>query len=343
MAWVDGFVGRAGELAAMTDELGRARAGLPGVLLVTGPAGIGKTSLVHRFLDDEPDVRVLRAVGEESEATLPFGVAGQLVADVRAEALGPLLAAGPPADADPLAVGAELLAVLGALQADGAVVVVVVDDAQWADDRAAQALVFVVRRLRRDQVLVVLGVRDGEPGWWDRVQAQGRPARRLGLGGLDADEVVALSDSVGGPALTPAAGRRLQEHTDGHPLHVRALLRELPAEALLDTGRVLPAPRSLAALVLVRVAALSPPAQDLLVAAAVLGFRCALPDAVALAAPPDPLAALDEAVRAGLLVEDFTGTGHDLAFSHQLVRAAVYADLPPARRHALHRAGGRSA
>ena len=53
---------------------------------------------------------------------------------------------------------------------------------------------------------------------------------------------------------------------------------------------------------------------------------------------PDPLGGLDEAVKAGLLSEVLSDTGHDVVFAHELVRAAVYADLSPARRHALHRA-----
>ena len=334
------FVGRADELATMGAELDRVRTGHPRVLWVSGPAGIGKTSLVRRLLDDRADVRVLRGDGDEGETGLPFGVLGQLVGDVPRRFLGPLLAAGPAPDADPLAVGAELLTVLGALQSSGPVVVVV-DDAQWVDDATARALVFVGRRLRRDQVLVVVAARDDTPpesAWWERGLTQDHLVHRIRLGGLDAEDIVALSGAVGGPALTPEAGRRLRDHTDGHPLHATALLTELPADALADTSRILPAPRSFAALVLVRVAKLTRPAQDLVVATAVLGRRSPLSDVVALAAPADPLAALDEAVRAGLLDEVLTGAAHHVAFPHELVRAAVYADLPPGRRHALHRA-----
>jgi DNA-binding CsgD family transcriptional regulator len=332
------FVGRTAELATMAGELDAVRSGRPRVLLVEGPAGIGKTSLIRCFLGRRTELAVLWAGGDEGEVGLPFGVLAELVAGVPRRLLGPLLSAGPPPEADPLAVGAELLTVLGGLQSPGPVVVVV-DDAQWVDDRSSRALVFVVRRLRRDQVLVVLGVRDDAPGeaaWWDRTLTQADLVRRLALRGLDAEEIVELSGLVGGPALTSAAGRRLQEHTKGHPLHARALLTELPPDALTDTRRVLPAPRSLASLVLVRVAKLSAPAQELVLAAAVLGSRCTLSDAVALAAVPDPLVALDEAVGAGLLTEVLTGTGHDVAFSHELVRAAVYADLSPAKRHGLH-------
>ena len=83
------FVGRADELATMGAELDRVRTGHPRVLWVSGPAGIGKTSLVRRLLDDRADVRVLRGDGDEGEAGLPFGVLGQLVGDVPRRFLGP--------------------------------------------------------------------------------------------------------------------------------------------------------------------------------------------------------------------------------------------------------------
>ena len=333
------FVGRVNELAAMLAELDRARSGQPRVLWLAGPAGIGKTTLIRRLLRDQAGLCVLWSGGED-ETGLPFGVLDQLVGDVPPRLLGPLLAGGPAADADPLAVGAELLTVLGGLQA-ATPVVVVVDDAQWVDDASTRALLFLVRRLRRDQVLIIGAVRDDVPdgsGAWARNPAPEHLLHRIALGGLGAEEIGQLSEAVGGPAMTPEASRRLRDHTGGHPLHATTLLTELPPDALTDISRILPAPRSFASLVLVRVAKLSPPAQDLVVAAAVLGPRSTLSDAVALAAGPDPLAALDESIRAGLLEEVLTGTGHHLAFPHELVRAAVYTDLPPARRHALHAA-----
>lgn len=341
MPGIDAFVGRTAELAVLAEELDRVRAGEPRVVWLSGRAGIGKTSLLRHFLAAD-GATALWASGDEIEASLPFGVIAQLVAGLPAPLVRPgsLLATGPPVDADPLAVGVELLGVLSGLQSSGPVALVV-DDIQWVDDLSAQALVFVVRRLRRDHVLVVLSGRsDAAPGSasWGRVLAQGHLVRTLALDGLSASDMIDLSAAVDGPALTPAAGRRLQEHTGGHPMHARALLEELSPEALAEPFGILPAPRSLASLVLVRVAKLAGPAQELVLAAAVLGTRSALADVVALAAVPDPLGALDDAVQAGLLEEVPAGPGHDVVFMHPLFQAAIYADLPPARLHSLHRA-----
>ena len=337
----DPFVGRADELALLNEEMQRVRSGEPRLVWLTGEAGIGKTSLLRRFVSGLSGVRVLWASGDENETDLPYGVINQLLPDLPASESGSGLAALR-SDTDPLAVGADLLSELGTLQASGPVLVVI-DDAQWADHRSAQALVFVARRLRSDRVLVLLSSRS-EPAdtrqLWERALAQSQLTRRLPLGGLTAEDLRRLSSSVDGVLLSPAASRRLHEHTGGHPLYARALLDQLPAEALMEASDVLPAPHSMGVLVLVRLAKLSPAAQDLVLAAAVLGSRCALSDTVRVAEVADPVAALDEAVRAGLLVSGPPGHPRDLAFPHVLVRAAIYADLPPARRHALHQRAG---
>ena len=335
------FVGRADELALLNAEMRRVRSGEPRLVWLTGEAGIGKTSLLRRFVGGLSGVRVLWASGDENETDLAYGVISQLLPDLLASEPGAGLAALRP-DTDPLAAGADLLSELGTLQTSGPVLVVI-DDAQWADHRSAQALVFVARRLRSDQVLILLSGRSDAPDprqLWERALAQSQLTRRLPLGGLTAEDLRRLSSSVDGVLLSPAASRRLHEHTGGHPLYARALLEELPAEALMEASAALPAPHSMSFLVLVRLAKLSPPAQDLVLAAAVLGSRCALSDAVRVAKVADPVAALDEAVRAGLLINGPPGHPRDVAFPHVLVRAAIYADLSPALRHALHRRAG---
>ena len=134
----------------------------------------------------------------------------------------------------------------------------------------------------------------------------------------------------------PAADR-LRAHTAGNPLHVRALLRELPPGALAGGGP-LPAPRSYATLVLARMAACHQPARELVSALAVVGSRAPLATVAATAGLDDPLPALDEAV-AQRLVELVQSPGErSVRFAHPLVRAAVLDDLPPSKQAALHQA-----
>ncbi len=103
---------------------------------------------------------MLRASGDETELLLPYGIVGQLVASARGAGGSPpgLLASELADGVDPLAVGAELVGWLG--QYPG-MVLVVVDDLQWADGPSARALLFAVRRLQADQALVVVSARTG--------------------------------------------------------------------------------------------------------------------------------------------------------------------------------------
>jgi DNA-binding CsgD family transcriptional regulator/tetratricopeptide (TPR) repeat protein len=341
-AVVEQFVGRTRELAILDGEMQEARSGRPRIVLVEGDAGIGKSSLLSRFVSGVHDARVLRASGEESETLLAWGVVDQLVAAASA-------AAGPgrrrPGEArrqgaDPLAVGAQLVGLLGDLQSGDSAVIVVVDDLHWSDQPSAQALLFTLRRMRADRVLGLVSARAGELSHlgeaWSRFAAGDDRATRLRLGGLSAADLAAMAQALGAGDLPGRAVAQLLEHTGGNSLHCRALLEELGQGGLAWAGGELPAPRALASVVLARLEALSQPAQGLVRAAAVLGRRCPLADAAALGGVADPGAALDEAAAAGLLAQEPAGA--DIAFAHPLVHAAVRDNFRPAERRRLHRA-----
>ena len=190
--------------------------------------------------------------------------------------------------------------------------VVVVEDLQWADLPSARALLFACRRLGADRVLVILSGRPeatsqlGEgwtalspataahPCWycWDCMRGTGMLCRRLGRAGLS-------GRTVG----------RLADHTCSNPPLARALLEELTDDELRAADGSFRAPRSLAGLILPRLAALPRQAPDLVVTASVLGERALLADAAAVAGTAEPAAALDRAERAGLLVEQDTPAG----------------------------------
>jgi hypothetical protein len=235
---------------------------------------------------------------------------GQLVASARGAAGGPagLLAAELSDRVDPLAVGAELVGWLGQFRG---MVLTVIDDLQWADGPSARALLFAVRRLQADQVLLVVSARAGELSrlgeGWQRFLAGDHRASRVRLGGLEPEDVMALGRAVGAGELPRRAVGRLLEETGGNPLYCRAVLEELGAEGLDRRGGPLRVPRSLAGVVLGRVGALSPAARELVAAAAVLdhfSHHCGLAAAAALAGLDDPLPALGDAAAAGILVEE---------------------------------------
>jgi DNA-binding CsgD family transcriptional regulator len=340
----DSFVGRELELGLLTDAWGRTQKDRPCLVVVEGPAGIGKTALVDAFLERVGTVSALRASGEETEAGLAFGVLEQLLGSAPdADGSDPGLLAKLRSDQrgsmEPMVAGAGLVETLSELQRSGPVVAVV-DDVQWADRPSLLALIFALRRLSVDRVMAVLLVRDAVapdlPEGLRRLLASDHAAR-LVLAGLSRDELCTLSGLLADTPLTPRAADRLLTHTAGNPLHARALLDELPLAAFEDPHVPLPAPRSFALLVHGRLARCCAATRDLVAAASVLGRRCRLHLARDLASVDDPLAALDEAVASGLLVETQTAQPAPMVeFPHPLVRSAVYQQLGASQRTALH-------
>jgi DNA-binding CsgD family transcriptional regulator len=339
------FVARESELSVLHGALRQAREGSPAIVAIEGEPGIGKTTLVRRFLAEAPDTATLWASGDETEMSLDHGIISQLWDAMPADlgvADGPAFS-GSASGSDGFAMGAALLAALGTLQERG-VVVIVLDDLQWADLPSARALLFAVRRLRGDNVLVLLTSRPHSlarlgDSWLRLLSQQGQ---RLRLGGLSPADLRPLAGTLFGLELSPTVRDRLCQHTGGNPLYVRTLLEELPAGAFTDTRRPLPAPHSYAATVITRVARLSDSAQNLLRAGSVAGRHFPLLVAAEVAGiDDDVVAAFDEACAARLLTSAMRAGHEEAAFTHPLVRAAIYNDLSAARRRRFHLAFAR--
>lgn len=337
------FVAREPELATLQSSLGRARENTPRVVLVEGDAGIGKSTLVRVFIEEAgADQVVLRASGDEREGAVAYGAVGQLVDRMAASALrdSPGLREGPAPVADPLVIGTELAAALGAV-ARARSMIVILEDLHWFDVASYEALLIAARRLRAARTLIVATCRPAElahfGGRWERFANTDERCTRVRLGGLRSDAVRTLARNIREVDVPRAVADRIVDHTAGNPLYTTALVEELPDRALLEPGPSLPAPRSFAGVITSRVAALPAPARSLVVAAGILGRTCPLMTAARLGRLVDPVEPLEQAHGVRLLEEVPGSGGREVMFPHPLIRAAVYDEIGPANRRKLHR------
>ncbi len=264
--------GRDSECEVLTRLLEGARGGRGAALVVQGEAGVGKTALLDYAVESASDLRVVRAVGVESEMELAFAALHQLcgpMLDRLGRLPGPQRAAlgtafglesGPAPDL--FFVGLAVLSLLSEAAGERPLVCVV-DDAQWLDRVSAQALGFAARRLLAESVLVVFAAR--EPG----ADLRGLP--ELVVEGLQDPDARELLDSVVRWPLDERVAERIVAETRGNPLALLELPRGLsPAE--LDGGfglpDVLPLPGRIEQSFLRRVESLPEQSRLLLVVAA---------------------------------------------------------------------------
>ena len=118
-------------------------------------------------------------------------------------------------------------------------VVLLIDDAQWADVDSLRALLFALRRLVAARVLTLLVARDEDvmrlPEGLRRLTS-GTTGRSISLDALTAASIKPLATALGVPQFSMRTAQRLREHTGGNPLYVRALLTELPGRSVAHAG-----------------------------------------------------------------------------------------------------------
>lgn len=307
--------------------LGRARLGTTQIVVIEGPEGIGKTTLVNGLIScaASEGVPVTSVSGDEDEVDLPLGVMSLLLAQWDTD--GGMGAA-------PHAAGAQLVA---HWQAVSSPTVIVIEDAHWLDLSSLQALSFALRRLRDVGILAILTctVRAGSPmpEGLSKLATDGH-GQVLHLGGLTQDEVAALVEPYWGE-LSTAQLTRLYQHCGGHPKHTEALARDLDV-AVLDTGlgRPLPVPSSISSLVLNDLATLPSDAQTLVMAAAVLGATCPVRDAIALSGLEGADELIEAAVSASIL--EYDGP-YALRFRDSMTRSVAYYAIGVEQLSLLHR------
>lgn len=317
------LIGRRAELDELARHLDRAHAGSPVLVLVEGPSGIGKTSLVQQFVADLTGWRVRTAGGAPWETTRARGVAEQLLH-------------APVDDADRVADRF--------LDLTETPTVLVVDDARFADPESLQALSTAVQRAH-DRALLVLLVIGGGPEVDDDPTIRHLRGRHhdttVHVGPLAATDIARIALTRAGVDLPPWTVRHLHHHTGGSPRAVVELLDEVPVARWHDWQSRFPAPRAVAAAVARTLAAADDETRALVEAAAVLGENSMSSQVAALAGLADPTAAVDAAHTAGLLRMWEQRGLVTLSFPDPMTHAAVADGIAPGRWCALHaRAAG---
>jgi DNA-binding CsgD family transcriptional regulator len=330
--------GRRRECAALDRLLDGVRGGRSGTLVLRGEPGVGKTALLQYAIGSATGLRVVRAVGVESEMELPFAALHQLCAPLldRLERL-PAPQRGALATVFGLSIGAApdrflvAVAVLNLLSevAEERPLLCVVDDAHWLDRESAQALAFAARRLLADSVALVLAAR--------APTAELARLPELVVEGLDdADARGLLASVIPGPWDERVADQLVAE-AHGNPLALLELPRGLSPSQLAG-GFGLARARSLESRIAEsfrhRLEALPQDAQRLLLVAA--AEPTGDPGLVRRAAERLHLSGLvlDAAEIAGLIEVDSTR----VRFRHPLVRSVLYRSATPQQRRQAHRA-----
>ena len=349
------------ELAQFEDLAAAVAGGSGETVIIEGRPGVGKSTLLaaaRRLAERHPALRTTAFTCGELEQGLAWAGVTGLLARPLAEldcAEREAIMAGPaaparrlferPADAPAQAGDTygvihglfELVAALGARRP----LLLLLDDAHWADRPTLQFLTYLQRRLSDHPVGLAIATRPPERA------AEGDLLQRIAggpgttvqtLSDLAVPSVTEIVHAEGFADAGPGFCQACWQVTAGNPFYLHELLRELRADRVNpEVGAeelIRIPPSSVARSVLVRLGRLPMAhAADLARAAAVLGDGATLRQAAAMAeidveAAADALDALTGA--------ELFRAGEPLQFVHPLVRAAVYSDIPAARRALRH-------
>src|SRR3954447_17900563 len=350
-----GLLEREAEMAQLRAVLDAVRAGTGRLVAIRGEAGIGKTALLAATARTavRNGVSVLRARGSELERDAPFGVALQLferhVRGLRPEArarafrgaarlAAPLL--------DPAADGAQERSLLHGLYwlaanlAEEKPLLLLVDDAGWADRPSLKWMHYLAQRIEELPLVLLVASRTREPGaaheLHDRLVAD--PSALVIEPPPLSEQAVenVVRDRL--PDAEPEFCAACAAATEGNPFLVRELLATVIHDGTAPVAEQAEqiagiAPDAVVRSVIDRLSRLPSEATAVAHAAAVLGSEAPLRHAAALAGLTIPRAA--QAADA-LAPADVLRPGEPLAFVHPITRSVVYADVPAAAPAGMH-------
>ncbi|OBJ04560.1 AAA family ATPase [Mycobacterium sp. 1465703.0] len=337
--------GRADELKVIAALIASLAQGRGGVLVIEGPPGIGKSRLLTEVLTlaGKAGIRPLFGEAFEYQQTVPFF--SLFMATLRAdppvgdaEAMRRL---GTTADLSYWVVR-ELQAAIHAA-ASQTPLAIVLEDIHWADNATLLALRSLAATRPDAPVLWVLTARTGAGGPAVRETLTALERENAAFLRLTAMTQGAVADIVQDAVRANAdpALLSLADKAHGNPFLLTELLRGLDEEGRLGvsggravaTGDTLP--RRLSDTMQQRLDQLSHTASQVVQVAAVLPdrFSARLLAAMLERRPTALVSAVDEAVRADLLIED----GDQMRFRHDLLREATRQSLPQSLGRAMER------
>ncbi len=335
-------VGRDDELAVFERAVARAAEGQPGVVLVSGDPGIGKSTLLFEAARlTGAQLYLGRCVHVGGDA-IPLAPLVELIRQVqRASNVGPLHALEPLSElvtsgagrvGDSLTLALELIGELGM---DGPVIVGF-DDLHWGDPATWDLFEYLARNLIDERVVLVGAYRADEvvrdPGMRRRIAELSRVGgvERVTLAGLERNAVAVHAAAVLGIPPPPALVDDLLRRGEGNPFFTEELVAaHLAGEAI---------PALLSDLLGADIASLDPAGRHVLAALATVGRETdpALLAAVIELDEPMTEAAVRAAIDARLLVVDTATDAYRLR--HPLVGEVAYNAALPTERRRLHRA-----
>lgn len=360
----DAFIGRSQELSIALDAWQGASSGQRQVLLLAGEPGIGKTRLAMEAARSAADNGAAVYWGRTWESggapalwpwiqLLRGCVELPAVPDVRAR-LGPAagivedILAGAHSEGDAVRAQVESrFAVFDAITrflyevALDQPLLLILEDLHAADPTSLQLFEFVARS-RPDARVMVMGTyrikeAEDDPAVGSALAAIAREGRLLELRGLDPTEVAELARTAS-PEATEDIASVLHRSTGGNPLFVQEILRATRPEEIGGlTDPTQSASVAIRRAIRHRIMVTSPEVGATLGVASILGRTVAIPLLLKVASEGEAQirrhigrAASEGFVRLATSADEFT-------FVHDLVRAALYEELPAEDREALHR------
>lgn len=317
------ILGRRRELSVVDEVVSAAIGGRAGIVLLTGPAGIGKSALAEELCRRAADAGVAVGVGRCHE-------------DADVGALWPVQSALAELGAGPADAAASIVAALRE-RSGLRPLLLTVEDVHWAGAETLRLLGFLAVELAEAPVTLVLTSRpEQSPGLVGLLSTLARQPwfRRLELSELDAPDARALASRIAGN-LSPGDLDLVVERAGGNPFFVGETTR------LIAAGDRDGLPGGVRAVVQRRLQLLPEAARTVLRAAAVLGQRFDLELLSAVVEPQaddgigtELLDALQQAIDLAILTEPAGSDG--LVFSHAVVRDAVLDAAGPLSRRRWH-------